>query len=93
MTTTYRRYDDKIRNLWNELITPLRHLGQRPVFNAVWGVGINAQTAFSVGFVVFVIAFEIHNLTVTFECDDVRCQPIKEPSIVRNNHGASGEFF
>ncbi len=54
-------------------------------------VGLAAQAGVPVGFVVGVVALEPHDLRIAFEREDVRGDAVKEPSVVADYHGATGE--
>ena len=49
-------------------------------------VGVFTQTLLSIGFVHFIVAFEPVRLTVTFECQNVRRDAVKEPAIVADDN-------
>ena len=53
-------------------------------------IGLRAETALPVGFVVLVVALEPHRLAVAFEREDVRGDAIEKPAIVADDHGAAG---
>ena len=50
-----------------------------------------AQSFFLISLVIRVVSLEPHDLAITFEREDVRGDPIKEPAIVRDDHRAAGE--
>ena len=54
-------------------------------------IGLGAEAALPIGFVVLVVAFEPHRLAVALEGEDVRRDAIEEPAIVADHHGAAGE--
>ncbi len=41
--------------------------------------------------ILLIVAFEPYHLGVTFEGEDMCCDAIEEPAIVRNDHGAARE--
>ena len=55
--------------------------------------GFFTQTTDFVLFIGFEVAFEPFNMAVAFERKDVRRQTIEEETVVRDNHGATGEAF
>jgi len=44
-------------------------------------------------FVIGVSAFEEIYLRITFKSQDMCCNPVEEPPVVRDNHGASRKVF
>ena len=78
---------DRARSLSKQSLFPY----QRLVFDAVRLIRLFAQTAFFVGFVFFEIAFKPFDVAVALERQDVRCDAVKEPAVVRGDDRASGE--
>jgi hypothetical protein len=62
------------------------------VLEALWFKRIRTKTTLFVFFVVFEVALEPFDMRVTFEGKDVRTNPVKEETVVRNDHGATGKF-
>jgi hypothetical protein len=54
-------------------------------------VGLVAEPAVPVGFVVLVVALEPHHLAVALEGEDVGGDAVEEPAVVADHHGAAGE--
>src|SRR5579862_503302 len=64
---------------------------QRLVPDAVRLRGVLALAPLEILDVLTVIALEPHGLRVALEGEDVSCDPVEEPAIVRDHHGAAGE--
>ena len=54
-------------------------------------IGLGAEAALPVGFVVLIVALEPHDLAVAFEREHVRGDAVEEPAIVADDDGAAGE--
>ena len=55
-------------------------------------VGIGAEAAFLIGFVVLKIALEPDHLAIALEGEHVGGDAIEEPAIMADDHGAAGEI-
>src|SRR5258705_13992847 len=62
---------------------------QLPVFDAVWRVGLRAETPLPIRFVVLVIAFEPDDPAVALEGEHVGGDTVEEPAVVADDHGAA----
>ena len=62
------------------------------VAEAVRLVGGEAESLLPASLVDLEVALADVDVTVSFEGDDVRRQPVEEPAIVGNHHGAAREF-
>src|SRR5438067_1793488 len=65
---------------------------QPAIFDAMRLIGGRAEAAFLVSFVVLIVALEPDHLAVAFEREHMRRDPIEEPPIVADQHGAAGEI-
>ena len=63
--------------------------GNRLVFNPVRLHGFGAKTGFFVFLISLIVTFEPFDMAFTFEREDMRSDPVKEPSVVGNDHGAA----
>ena len=77
--------------------TALRVLVRQPlnrqlsVFDAMWLVGIGAETTMFVGLVVSIVTFKPIDLAVALKGEHVRGDTIEEPAIMRDHHCTAGE--
>ena len=62
------------------------------VLNRLRIVGVFAEALATVSFVFAPVAFEPHHLRITFVSEDVRCNTVKEPAVMRDDHGAACEL-
>src|SRR5436190_1034476 len=67
--------------------------GQASIFDSMWLVGIDAETAFPISFVLAVIAVEILDVRIAFERKDVGCDAVKEPAVMRYYNRTAREIF
>ena len=56
-------------------------------------IGVDAKAAFAIGFVFTVIAVEMLNFRITFECEYVCSDAVKEPSVVADDDRTAGKVF
>ena len=74
--------------LW---LTPLSR--QVPVLDPMRLDGRSTQASAAVGFIVGIISFEPYHSAITLKSQNVCGDAIQKPSIVTDDHGASGEIF
>jgi hypothetical protein len=80
---------------WNAVLPAAASLTEfeLAVVDAVGAVGLVAQAAVAVGFVVRVIPFEPIYLAIAFEGQDVGGNAVQKPAVVRNDDRAAGEII
>ena len=67
--------------------------GQAAIFDPMWLVGVDAQTSLSVSFVFAVIAVEVLDLGIAFECQYVCCDAIEKPTVVADDNRTAGKVL
>ena len=57
------------------------------------GIGVGAELFLAEGLVLTEVAFEPAHLTVAFERQDMGANAVEEPTVVADDHRASGEVL
>src|SRR5690625_436632 len=59
------------------------------VLDPLWLVGSRAEPTPPVGLILLIVALEPDHLTIPLEGEDMRCDPVEEPAVVRDDDGTT----
>src|SRR6185295_5292949 len=82
----------KIKNQKSTIINPLTP-SQMSIFNPMRLFCSCPQPCFAISFVIRIVSLEPRNFTFAFKRQDVRCDAIEKPAVVRDHDSAAGKVF